>query len=115
MTDYIEVTGQVAQGDILITPCGAIPGGYSKAKANNIDHVIAHSETGHHHVMAEDTVEFFQAANDPFVSYLHVTAPTELRHLRGFDTHKTYLFPPGNYRVNRQGEETIDGWARVED
>lgn len=110
----IPVTGQVAQGDVLITPADKIPAGYIK-KSTEGDHIITHSETGHHHVMSSKDVDFYQAANDPFVGFIEVKKSTELRHLRSFDTHKTLLFPPGIYRINRQGEETPRGWEKVAD
>lgn len=117
MKEYIlKKTAQVAQGDILITPFdGEIPIEYVAVTALEHMHVLAHSETGHHHVMEAKTVDFFCSANDAFVSYIDVKKPTELRHLRGFDTHKTIVFPAGKYRVNRQGEQTPEGWKRVED
>ena len=114
MKDCIEVKGQVAQGDVLITPVDNIPSGYVK-KHSDDNHIITHSETGHHHIMAAKDVDFYQAANDPFVGFIEVKKPTELKHLRGFDTHKTLLFPPGIYRINRQGEQTPRGWERVAD
>lgn len=135
-TEYLDQPEQVAQGDILISPFfGEIPLAY-KAMIHKLEvthsviidkdektifnspaevHILAHSETGHHHVMSVKTVDFYQSANDPFVSYIDVKSPTELRHLRDFDTHKTIVFPIGKYRINRQGEQTPEGWKRVED
>lgn len=109
-----KVTGQVAQGDVLITPVNDIPDSLEKAESEK-QHIITHSETGHHHVMDARTVDFFQAANDAFTAYIHVKEETDLIHLRSFDTHETLRFPPGKYRINRQGETTPRGWERVAD
>lgn len=111
----IKVTGQVAQGDILITPVDAVKDGYNKVLTEDEQHIITHSETGHHHVMSSKTVDLYQAANDPFIAYIVVKEETELKHLRNFDTHESFLFPKGTYRINRQGEQTPRGWERVAD
>ena len=107
---------QVAQGDVLITPVESVPEGFEKAKPEKDgSHIITHSETGHHHVMPSQTVEFYQAANDPFVAYINVKEISNLTHLRSFDTHKPISFVPGVYRINRQREMTPRGWERVAD
>lgn len=96
---------QAAQGDVLFTRIDALPEGVKAVKAEeNGEHIVTHSETGHHHVMDSEHVNLFEAANDPFVMYLVVDEPTNLRHLRDVDTHETINFPPGTYRVNRQRE-----------
>lgn len=111
-----KVTGQVAQGDMLITPCDKIPDGFNKANPESDGvHILTHSETGHHHVMASTGVDFYQAANDSFVAYIDVKKETVLRHLREQVPHKTMLFPVGLFRINRQGEQTPKGWERVAD
>ncbi len=110
----IEAKGQFAQGDILFTPVDEIPAGFDKHSSKD-EHIVAHSETGHHHVVNAQTCDLYQSANDPFVAYLHVHESTELRHLRSFDTHQTVLIPPGIWRINRQGEQTPEGWRRVAD
>lgn len=102
----IKVMGnQAAQGDVLFTRVDSIPSNAVKQEAEeNGDHIITHSETGHHHVMASKGIDFYEAANDPFMMYLVVKEPTNLRHLRDTDTHETIQFLPGKYRVNRQRE-----------
>lgn len=107
---------QVAQGDVLITPVDSIPDGFEKATPEKDgNHIITHSETGHHHVMPAQSVDFFQAANNPFVAYINVREISALTHLRSFDTHQPIAFVPGIYRINRQREMTPRGWERVAD
>lgn len=108
-------TNQAAQGDLLITRVDAIPQGLEPMKAEHGDYVVAHSETGHHHVLPEGDVNVFQAANDDFVLYLVVNNETELKHLRSFDTHESLKVPPGMYRINRQREYTPEGFRRAAD
>jgi hypothetical protein len=104
-----------AQGDLLITRIEAIPETATKAQHENGVHVVAHSETGHHHVIDAAPVDYFHAANDSFVSYLRVNEPTNLRHLRSFDAHAPIQVQPGLYRINRQREYTPEGFRRAVD
>lgn len=104
-----------AQGDVLIMAVDWVPKGYEKTQPENNQHIITHSETGHHHTMKAKHVDFFQAANDPFTAYIVVKETTDLIHNRGHDTHETHRYPPGAYRISRQAEETPTGWERVAD
>lgn len=104
-----------AQGDLLITKIDRIPETAKPVNAEYGVHVVAHSETGHHHVVDANTVDYFDAANDAFVSYLRVREPTDLQHLRSFDTHAPLHIQPGDYQINRQREYTPEGFRRAAD
>lgn len=104
-----------AQGDVLIMSVDSIPDMYKKTSSENGVHIITHSETGHHHTMDSKTVDFYQAANDPFTAFLEVFETTNLIHNRSNDTHETHAYPPGYYKISRQAEETPEGWERVAD
>ena len=104
-----------AQGDLLITRIDALPETSIQAQPENGVHVLAHSETGHHHVVDAARVDYFHAANDSFVSYLRVNEPADLRHLRSFDTHAPIHLQPGLYRINRQREYTPEGFRTAAD
>lgn len=106
---------QAAQGDLLITRIESLPEGLIKAAADGNEYVVAHSETGHHHVMAVADVDIYQAANDDFVLYAIVNNPTVLRHQRSFDTHAPIHVDKGIYRINRQREYTPEGYRRAAD
>jgi hypothetical protein len=107
---------QAAQGDILVTRVDSIPEeGLVKQKGTNGNHIVAHSETGHHHVVAERAVDLYQSSNDEFVMWLVVKEPTSLDHHRSFDTHAPISLDPGNYRINRQREYTPEGFRKVQD
>jgi len=106
---------QARQGDVLITRITVLPEGLNKTEPEGNDYIVTHSETGHHHVMKSKSTEMYQAANDPFIAYLVVNEQTDLRHLRGFDTHETIRFNPGIYRINRQRQMGVEGWERVAD
>ena len=83
-------------------------------------HIIAHSETGHHHVMEREGVKVYEPVNsnpDTAVGilYMIVEKPTVLEHLRPYDTHESIMFEPGEYKVTLQQEYTPEGYRRVAD
>lgn len=109
-----------AQGDVLITRINALPENIKQATPEaNGEHIVAHSETGHHHVISSDDVNYYLAANDnvmdEFVAYLDVKKTTVLRHLRSFDTHEPIEIGKGVYRLNRQREYTLEGFRKALD
>lgn len=108
---------QAAQGDLLITRVKQLPQSAKLIKAEQGKFILAHSETGHHHTVAErQGVEFF-GTDDPLVFYLRVIDNVEvtLEHERSFDTHEPLLLKGGTYEIRRQREYTPQGWRRVAD
>lgn len=107
-----NTTTPVFQGDIMLTLVDSLPGDAVAKK----DNVIAHSETGHHHV-AERAKVF--TVPDGETLYLRALGKSvDIVHKRPFDTHETIrlLGAPGQvWRVRRQREYVPDGWRRVED
>lgn len=111
---------QAAQGDLLIRRIDVVPANAVAMQSENGRFIVAHSETGHHHVIAERPGVQVFTTDDPLVSYLQVVEATEqaealLEHLRSFDTHEAISIPPGNYELRRQREYTPEGWRRVAD
>ena len=111
---------QCAQGDLLIRRIKEIPVGAKPVKPLGGVFVVAHSETGHNHVIAERPNVSLFTTGDPMVSYLQVVEATDatevlLEHLRNFDTHETIGIGDGVYEIRRQREYTPEGWRRVED
>lgn len=111
---------QAAQGDLLIRRIDALPDNATKQQPTNGQHVVAHSETGHNHVIADRPNVSLYTTGDPMISYLEVIEATDatetlLEHLRSFDTHETIKISPGVYEIRRQREYTPEGWRRVED
>lgn len=108
---------QFRQGDCLITRIDNLPGNLTKVAPEKGKFIVAHSETGHHHVL--DAIPGVEVLNspDPLVSYMTVieTVETTLEHLRSFDTHEGYLIPGGTYEIRRQRERSPEGWVRVND
>lgn len=102
-----------AQGDLNIFACDEIPEGLKECKPRDGSHILAHSETGHHHIVDGNTVRVFE--QDEFISYLDVQKESNVVHLRNFDTHETIALPPGQYRISRQREYTPEGFRRAAD
>jgi len=106
---------QGIQGDVALTRITALPGNAVELTAEKGQHVVAHSESGHNHVVAEREAKFYRDADDPLVAYLAVQETADLTHLRSFNTHETVQFDAGVYRINRQREYTPKGLRRVAD
>lgn len=112
---------QAAQGDCWIKRIDDLPDGLKLAKPENGQWIVAHSETGHHHVIEAEGCEVLEDPQDSLTLYLRVMDDTAkrtgvvLRHLRDFDTHESIQIPPGTYRIRRQREYTPEGWRRVTD
>ena len=106
---------QAAQGDILITRINKLPTGLKEEKTENEQHIIAHSETGHHHVVDAERAHFYRNEQNPMICYLVVTDSTELIHMRSFDNHEPIQFSPGVFEIRRQREYNPMGWRPVMD
>ncbi len=104
-----------AQGDIYIRKIEALPAGTEAIKPEKGRLIVTHSETGHHHVMAADTVTMHRLPDSIMDCFLVVKEPAVLEHLRPHDTHEPIKFEKGTYHVRRQREYTPEGWRRVED
>jgi hypothetical protein len=92
-----------------------------KQKANHGDtkYTVAHSETGHDHVMELEHVEIYKdpktSERDLYELFCLVKQDTPIEHLRSFDTHETLLVPPGEYIIKRQREYVAEGFRRAAD
>ena len=104
-----------AQGDVFFERIAELPKGLVLVEPTDNRVTVAHSETGHDHVMDAETVEMYRLPEEIYECFLVVKEPTELRHLRSFDTHEPILFDKGVYRVRRQREHVPEGWRRAAD
>lgn len=104
-----------AQGDALLRKIDKLPDGLELAKAENGHFIVAHSETGHHHVVKERSAQLLIDKTNSFIAYLNVLKPCELEHLRSFDTHEPLALEKGFYEVRRQREYIPEGFRRAAD
>ena len=73
---YLDNRGG-AQGDLLFFLVDKLPADVKKINPNDGLYMIAHSETGYHHVVEDsEEIEYF-ASSDPMVTYMRVIADTE--------------------------------------
>lgn len=109
----------VFQGDLRIKRVDAVPAD-AMADTSFEARIVAHSETGHHHVLDGD-VSVFRRAGDSMTAYVESRSEVQLKHLRDWDTHETLEFTGGSpsepvrFECRRQREHTPEGWRRVED
>lgn len=112
-------TRMAAQGDFIIRRIDSLPANVESVEPENGVFVVAHSETGHNHVMVADRVEAYKPAGvkevDLYQMFLKVEEPTEINHLRSFNTHETLLVPTGTYEIRRQREYIAEGFRRAQD
>jgi hypothetical protein len=78
-------------------------------------HVLAHSETGHHHVIGTKSATLFIDKMNAFIMYLDVAESSAIEHLKDFDQHEPLGLTPGKYELHRQQEYIADAWRPVTD
>lgn len=96
----------------------AQPEGLALAPPTEGKHIVAHSETGHHHfVDSAGCVMFNPETADPFTCFLRVDAEdgVDVVHGRAWDTHESLRLSKGLWMIRRQREYTPEGFRRVED
>lgn len=111
-----EIKHMGAQGDVLFRRINHLPADAKAAEAIDGKHVVAHSETGHHHQLEAVPGVRHYVSEDPLIGYLSVEGVgAEVVHARPWDTHETLRLTPGIYEVRRQREYVPGGFRRVED
>ena len=127
--------GISAQGDLLIVRSDLI----GEVRTNDWEivisqggggQVVAHSETGHHHILrawsppkgvlagANPVLWRDPKAENPALrSIVEVLegSPAEIVHLRSEHTHDLHILPPGCWVLIRQQRPTPEGWEMVTD
>jgi hypothetical protein len=120
------VEESAAQGDIMLIEIDELPPDAVIDPHEDVERdrvIVAHSETGHHHV-ATGRVRLFKSS-DPLVTYLEGEGDIDLVHERSFDTHETIRLAgrkakakkstKQRWQVRRQRESAPQGWRRVAD
>ena len=109
------VKRMAAQGDVMFIRVNDLPEDVELAKIENGKFIVAHSETGHNHVIDSRNAQMLIDKTNDFIAYIKVSAPTEVEHQRSFDTHESLLLTSGNYIVKRQREYVPEGFRKAAD
>lgn len=72
-------------------------------------YIIAHSETGHHHILQSKTPFVVSETDKQFV--IELFEPAQIVHKKTVDKHKTLPVAPGKYRVVKKTE--YDPWQQI--
>ena len=114
----IEANGTPAfQGDVMFRRVDRLPDGVVKQTVPSEGAVIAHSETGHHHVATGTDFDWFVLPDDTMRAYLVARAPVKITHQRPTDTHEAFDLDGGAVvcEIGRQREYVPEGWRQVAD
>jgi len=105
-----------AQGDVFFERVESMPKALVRVHAVDGKLIVAHSETGHHHVIEADRAVMYRLPEEIYECFLVVgDQGAVIKHERPFDTHESIRFEPGVYKVRRQREHTPEGLRRVAD
>lgn len=107
-----DSTKPLFQGDIMLTRVKALPKEAKLQKGN----IVAHSESGHHHVA--ERAQVFTVPDGETLYLRALGKEVRLVHKRSYDTHEPIALQtqPGDvFKIRRQREHTPEGWRRVED
>lgn len=92
----------ILQGDVALIPVEKVMGDLVTLEPSGRDLIVAHSETGHHHVVEAEKADGFVDAEDPSRLWMIVREPTEIVHQREEFQHEAQIVPAGHYLVQRQ-------------
>ena len=91
-----------AQGELTIRRIENIPAGCTPMKPEGGRFIVGHSETGHHHVIAERGASVSVLDRPPEgmrVLYAILETASSMDHLRDHDTHESIQMEPGTYEI----------------
>ena len=87
----------VRHGEVILKPIKSLPEG-SILKETTKTNIVAHSETGHHHVLeAKKDFKIYTLMGD---TYIEIPSVTTLRHEKtGKDVHTPHKIAPAVYKI----------------
>lgn len=96
----------VTHGELFLLPVNKVPKG---EKSEHSAFVLAHSETGHNHVLKTLDKKSFTVTEvgDSVERYLTLESLGELTHQKTFDVHETRILAPGSYKVYYKKEYDV--------
>lgn len=91
----------IQHGEALLFPVDSLPEGKT-SKTSEI--IVAHSETGHHHVVVSEAVFETMGNVDRHDLYLRLFEPAKLVHKKTTNKHKTLSVPAGIWKILHKTE-----------
>jgi hypothetical protein len=88
----------IRHGEVMITPIEKLPDGVEEFYSGK-QHIIGHSETGHHHVAVGDITMFRPTGADDQPLFMRVNRDSVVEHRKAFDKHETKALFKGLYTV----------------
>lgn len=79
----------VRHGEVMLVPVDVIPAGKLLPRG---DYLLAHSETGHHHVLEGTGFNVIETSTGQI--FVKVRHDTNLAHRKTHDKHRTVTIPP---------------------
>lgn len=101
------------QGDLMVKRVAELPADTTVVAPVDGQYIVAHSETGHHHVIRADGCAMHEA--NPLLCYLVLDRDMSITHKRSWDTHEPLEIGGGIWEVRRQREWTPEGERRAAD
>ena len=94
----------VTHGELFLLPIEEAP----KLKSEtHKQYVLAHSETGHHHVLESKTEFEVMSDEEKDELFIRLFEPAKLVHKKTFDIHETRTLATGLYKVFKKKEYDI--------
>lgn len=91
----------IQHGEALMLPVSKIPKGKTTKVTKQI---IAHSETGHHHVVEADQEFEVMGSLEKEDLYLRLFEPAKLVHKKATEKHKDLVVPAGDWQILHKTE-----------
>jgi hypothetical protein len=107
-TEYAK--RMIRHGEMLLVPVEALPEGAEQVFKGS-EYIVAHSESGHHHVAVGDVTVFRPAGADTPEVYLRANKDSVIEHRKSFDKHETKTLREGIYLCRAKTE--YDPFAKL--
>lgn len=100
----------IRHGEMLLVPVAELPKDVEQI-FEGTQYIVAHSETGHHHVAVGDVTIFRPLGADTTDIYLRANKDSMLEHRKVFDKHETKTIQQGLYLCRPKSE--YDPFAKL--
>ncbi|MDE2100922.1 MAG: hypothetical protein KGL39_26990 [Patescibacteria group bacterium] len=88
-------------GEVILFPVSKLPKGETRQE---IKVVVAHSETGHHHIVISNKPVDVMGDVEKHDLYIRLFEPAKLVHQKTTDKHRTLKVPAGIWKILHKSE-----------